>query len=199
MSPNFILFHFTWKESWKKPICGEEVCPHHLKLIYNSRNICSGWRAYSPVLADTVLLLSLSHHFLAPLSRAAASPVKQGKKSRAWTTCPLFFCIFNWRIIALQCCKVVYGLCHVSPWISRKYTYVSSLFEPPSHPISPLDVVPEHQVELPVLYSNFPLALYFTHGNAYVSVLLSQFVSPSPASTVSSVFSMSVSLFLPCK
>ena len=110
-----------------------------------------------------------------------------------------FFCIFNWRIIALQCCKAVYGLCHVSPWISRKYTYVSSLFEPPSHPISPLDVVPEHRVELPVLYSNFPLALYFTHGHVYVSVLLSQFVSPSPASTVSSVFSMSVSLFLPCK
>ena len=29
------------------------------------------------------------------------------------------------------------------------------------------------RVQLPVLYSNFPLAIYFTHGNGYVSMLFS--------------------------
>jgi len=45
------------------------------------------------------------------------------------------------------------------------------------------------QAELPVLYSNFPLAIYFTCGNVYISGLLSQFVPPSPA------FAVSTSLF----
>ena len=35
----------------------------------------------------------------------------------------------------------------------------------------------EHRVEPPVQYSNFPLAIYFTCDNVYVSMLL----SPSPA------------------
>ena len=48
-----------------------------------------------------------------------------------------------------------------------------------------------------MLYSSFSLASYFTYGNIYVSVLLSQFVLPSPSLTVSTIlFSMSVSL--PC-
>ena len=56
------------------------------------------------------------------------------------------------------------------------------------------------QAELFVLYSKFPLATYFTYGNIYVSMFLSQFVPSSPSSTVSaSVFSMSSSLLLPCK
>ena len=46
----------------------------------------------------------------------------------------------------------------------------------PSHPRPPLLVVTEHQVELPVLYTEFPLAIYFTRGTAYVSTLLSPFV-----------------------
>ena len=40
----------------------------------------------------------------------------------------------------------------------------------------------------------------FTHGNVYVSMLLSSFVPPSPPPTVSKgLFSTSVSAFLPCK
>jgi len=42
-----------------------------------------------------------------------------------------------------------------------------------------------------LLYSNFPLAIYFTYGNVCFSMLLSQFLPPSP--------SPAVSLFLPCK
>ena len=43
--------------------------------------------------------------------------------------------MFNWRIIALQCCV---GFFHTIMWISYKYTYISSLLSlplpPPSHP-----------------------------------------------------------------
>ena len=73
--------------------------------------------------------------------------------------------------------------------------------EPPSNPVTPpLEVVAEHRIELPVLYSNFSLAICFTFGNVYVSMLLSQFVSPSPSLTgPTRLSSMSASLFLPCK
>ena len=44
--------------------------------------------------------------------------------------------MFNWKIITLQCCV---GFCHMTMWISQKYTYVPSLLNllstPPSHPI----------------------------------------------------------------
>ena len=42
--------------------------------------------------------------------------------------------------------------------------------EPPSHfPLIPhLEVITEHQAELPVLYSRFPLAIYFTHSSVYM-------------------------------
>ena len=61
----------------------------------------------------------------------------------------------------------------------------SGAFLPITTPIPTLQVITEHRVELPVLYSNFLLALYFTYGNVYISVLLSQFVPPSPAPAVS--------------
>ena len=100
--------------------------------------------------------------------------------------------VFNWRIIALQCCVC---FCHTTTWISHMYTYVLPLLNlpPTTAPIPPLKIVLEHQVELAVLYSSFPLTFYFT-------MLLSQFVPPSPSCSVStSLFSMSLSLFLPCK
>ena len=44
------------------------------------------------------------------------------------------------------------------PW----YTYVPSFSNlPPTPPITTLQVVTEHRVELPVLYGNFPLATDF--------------------------------------
>ena len=50
-----------------------------------------------------------------------------------------------------------------------------------------------------MLHSDFPLAVCFinTHGSAYMSGLLSQFVLPSPPTAVSTgLFSLSVSLFI---
>ena len=68
------------------------------------------------------------------------------------------------------------------------------------HPISPLHIVEEHQVELPSFQSDFSLAVCLTYGGVYVSMLLYQFVPPSPSPAVStSLFSVSVSLVLPCK
>ena len=45
--------------------------------------------------------------------------------------------VFNWRIIALQCCV---GLCHTTAWISHRYMQVHFLLSlpPTSSPIPPL-------------------------------------------------------------
>ena len=57
-----------------------------------------------------------------------------------------------------------------------------------------------HQAELPVLYSYFPLAIYFIYGSVYMSMLFSQLILPFPSPSVSaSPSSMPGSLFLPCK
>ena len=62
-----------------------------------------------------------------------------------------------------------------------KYTSVPFLLNLPStpHPIPALQVVTEHEAELPVTCSNFPLAILYMV--TYVSVLLSQFVPSSPS------------------
>ena len=82
-------------------------------------------------------------------------------------------------------------------WISHKYSYIPSLLKaPPPQPSRSS----QHQAELPVLDSRSPLAVCFTHGNGYTSMLLSQFSSPSASPAVSTrPFSTSASLFLPCK
>ena len=48
---------------------------------------------------------------------------------------------------------------------SYMYTYIPSLLSlTPTLPSHPSGVIAEHQAELPVLYSMFSLAVYFTHG-----------------------------------
>ena len=37
---------------------------------------------------------------------------------------------------------------------------------------SPLNVITEHQSELPVLYNYFPLAVCFTHSSVYVAIFV---------------------------
>ena len=60
--------------------------------------------------------------------------------------------------------------------------------------IPSLQLVAEHRAELPVLYSSFPLAIYFTHGSAYMSMLPSQFIPTPPVSL--GLFFVSASLVL---
>ena len=66
--------------------------------------------------------------------------------------------------------------------------YIVPLFWPflPCHPHPiPLHRAPATYVTLLMLFSNFPLAIYFTHDNEYISMLLSQFVLPPPSPAMS--------------
>ena len=75
------------------------------------------------------------------------------------------------------------------------YPHISSLLRlPPTLPIPPLQVITEHQADLPVLCGCFPLAICFTFGCVYMSIdtlPLSHFVpaypSPSPCPQVHSL------------
>ena len=72
------------------------------------------------------------------------------------------------------------------------YPHISSLLHlPPTLPIPPLQVFTKHRIDLPVLCSCFPLAIYFTFGSVYMSMPLSHFVpaypSPSPCPQVHSL------------
>ena len=72
------------------------------------------------------------------------------------------------------------------------YPHIPSLLSlPPTLPIPPLQLVTKHQADLPVLCSCFPLAICFTFGSVYMSVLLSHFIpvypSPSPCPQVHSL------------
>ena len=59
----------------------------------------------------------------------------------------------------------------------------------------------QSRVEFPVLYSRFPLAIYFKQGSVFMSNLISQFIPPSSLTPHLATYPlcMSVSLFLPCK
>ena len=70
--------------------------------------------------------------------------------------------------------------------------YVTSLLKPPPIP-TPSHPPGSHRAK-------FPLAICFTHGEVYVSMLLSQFVPPSPLPSASTgLFSVSASPLLPCR
>ena len=88
---------------------------------------------------------------------------------------------FYWGLVVLQRCI---HFCCTTKWISYMHTYIPSLLDLPPAPILPIKVITEHCAEPPELYRRFPLAAYFTNGSvyvcAYVSILLSQFVPPSP-------------------
>ena len=73
------------------------------------------------------------------------------------------------------------------PYINMKWP---ELYICPLPPESP-SCLPPHPTPLgchkplgfgfPVSYSKFPLAVYFTYGHVYVSMLLSQIIPPSPS------------------
>jgi len=82
-------------------------------------------------------------------------------------------------------------LCWFLPYINmnQSQVYICPLpLEPPSHlpPEShPSRLSNSTGFEFPESYGKSPLANSFTYGNIYVSMLLSQFVPPSPSPTVS--------------
>ena len=80
------------------------------------------------------------------------------------------------------------------------YSHIPSLLSLPlTLPIPSLQVITKHQIDLLVLCSSFPLAINFTFGSVYMSMLLSHFIPAPPLHPVpSSPFSTSMSLFLPC-
>ena len=64
--------------------------------------------------------------------------------------------------------------------ISYKYTHMPSLLSLPAIlAIPPFQVISEHREELPNLHSRVPFAIYLIPGSMYLSMLLSQFISPS--------------------
>ena len=66
------------------------------------------------------------------------------------------------------------------------YVYNPLPLRPPScRPTHPPRSSQKHQVDLPVLYNSFPLALHFTHDSVCKPMLLSQLIPPSPSPAVS--------------
>ena len=103
------------------------------------------------------------------------------------------FFFFNWRIIALQYCVC---FCCITR-IGYMYTYVPSLLNLPyiSNLLPLLQVITEHQAELPVLYGSFPQASYSAHGSVYEPVLFFQFVPPSSSLMCPQVHSLCPCLY----
>ena len=106
---------------------------------------------------------------------------------RTWFFFYLF--IFNWKIIALQYCVDFY---QTLTWTSHRFTHVPSYLNIPhiSHP-TPRGY--QTRSEFPESYSKFPLAIYFTFGNVYVSVLFAQIIPPSSPRVQNSVVYVCVS------
>ena len=95
------------------------------------------------------------------------------------------------------------SLCRTSMQISHNYiciymnTYIHLYL---STPIPALYMSPCVRAPFFCSSSSLLLVIYSTHDRIYVSILLSQFVSPSPSPTVStSPLSMPVSSFILCK
>ena len=104
---------------------------------------------------------------------------------------------FHWRITVLQYCDSV---------CIHQHESATGIHEPPPWGTPPtslatptLQVITEQRLWVPSPSIKLPLAISFTYGNLYASVLFSQATPPSPSPTESkNLFFMSVSPLLPC-
>ena len=71
------------------------------------------------------------------------------------------------------------------------YPHIPSLLSLPlTVPLPPLYVVTKHRADLPGLCSSFPLAIHFTFGSVYMSMLLSHVDPDSPLHLCPQVLSL---------
>ena len=106
---------------------------------------------------------------------------------------PTFFfltSLLEYNCFTVLCQFLLYN--KVNQLYAYLYPHIPSLSHlPPTLPIPPLQVVAKHRADLPVLCGCFPLAIYFTFGSVYMSVLLSHFIPaypfPSPCPQVHSL------------
>ena len=91
------------------------------------------------------------HQFFHQVLGFPAPPHSELYSRSPLPNCFLILFIFNWRLIALQCCV---GFCHTSTWSSHRCTHVPSFLNLPPSPycIPPLSVVTGHEAELPVSF-----------------------------------------------
>ena len=92
----------------------------------------------------------------------------------------LFFstCLSEHNCFTVLCQFLLYNK------VNQLYPHIPSLLHlPPTLPILPLYVDTKHRADLPVPCSCFPLAIYFTFGSVYMSMLISHFIPayPSPS------------------
>ena len=102
------------------------------------------------------------------------------------------FIYFNWRQITILWWFLPY--IHTNqPWVYMCSPFLTSLPPPsPFHPSgSPQCTSPEH----PVSCIEPGLAIYFTYGNIYVSMLFSQIIPPLPSPTESKSLGSSLPSF----
>ena len=79
---------------------------------------------------------------------------------------------------------MLYNVVLVSP-VQQQESAICIHISPPSWTtraiLDYLQVIRQHWAGLPVLWSSFPHAIYFTHSSVHMSVILSQFVPPCPS------------------
>ena len=104
---------------------------------------------------------------------------------------------FNWRVIALHYCV---SFCRMSTWSSIGL-HMPPPPGPPHHlPPHPTALDCHSALRLSALCQTLALAVCFTYGAVYASVLPFQFIPPPPSPTVSTgLFSVSASPLFPCR